>query len=176
MIVNPKYEKNKNLIAISLINELLLNNKKPVFLCVGTDKVIGDSLGALTGELLQKKYKINGYVYGDLDYNINANNLEETIKHIKDIHPNSPIVLIDGILGDIDEVGQIKFYPQGAYAKGQFHKGVYVGDFSILAVVNAKGIDSLNSLKSVTLKTVISQAEFIAKSIAQAYKFSLNLI
>jgi len=176
MIVNTKYEKNKNLIAISLINELFKKHEKPVFLCVGSDKVLGDSVGALTGEILKTKHKINAYIYGDLDYNINANNIEKTILHIKKIHPYSPIVLIDGILGDMDEVGQIKFYPNGAFASGEFHKGVFVGDYSILAVVDVKGIDSLSFLKSVKLKTVLTQAEFIADSIAQAYIYSQNLL
>jgi len=58
MIVNTKYEKNKNLIAISLINELFKKHEKPVFLCVGSDKVLGDSVGALTGEILKTKHKI----------------------------------------------------------------------------------------------------------------------
>lgn len=175
MIVNTKYEKNKNLVAISLVNELLKNNKKPVFLCVGSDKVLGDSVGALTGELLKNKHKINGYIYGDLEYNITATNLNKTIDHIRKMHPNSPIILIDGILGDLDEVGQVKFYPKGAYASGEYHKGVFVGDYSILAVVETKGIDSLTFLRSVKLKTIIKQAEFIADSIVRAFRYAQNL-
>jgi len=176
MIVNPKYDKNQNLVAISLVNEILPSKYKPVFLCVGTDRVVCDSLGAITGELLKNKYNINAYIYGDLDFNINAENLEKTIGHIKKIHPNSPIVLIDAILGNLDEVGFVKYYPQGAYAKGEFHKGVYVGDYSILAVVGAKGIDGLNILKNVKLKNIVLQAEFIAGSINIAYKYSQHLI
>lgn len=176
MIVNPKYDKNQNLVAISLVNEILPSKNKPVFLCVGTDKVVCDSLGAITGELLRNKYKINAYIYGDLDFNINAKNLEKTINHIKNIHPNSPIILIDGVLGDLDEIGLIKYYSQGAYAMGEFHKGVYVGDYSILAVVGAKGIDGLTVLKSTKLKNILLQAEFIASSINKAYKYSQNLI
>lgn len=176
MIANINYENNKNMMAISLANTLLKENKKPVFLCVGTDKIIGDSVGAITGELLKTKYKLNGYIYGDLSNSINANNLENNIEKVKALHPNSPIVLIDSILGELDEVGQIKYYPNGAYAKGEFHKGVFVGDYSILAVVNTKGIDGLSFIKSVKLKTVIEQAEFIAESIYRAYKFSQNLI
>lgn len=176
MIINPQYDKNQNIVAISLINELLLFKGKPVFLCVGTDRVVCDSIGAITGELLKNKFKVNAYIYGDLDFNIDANNLDNTINHIKKMHPNSPIVLIDGILGDLDEVGMIKYYPQGAYAMGEFHKGIYVGDFSILAVVGSKGVDGLNLLKSVKLKNILKQAEFIAESVSKAYKYSQNLI
>ena len=176
MIVNTKYDKNKNLVAISLVNELLLRKEKPVFLCVGTEKVIGDSVGALVGEILKKKYKINGYIYGDFDDNVTAKNLNNTILKIKNAHPYSPIVLVDGILGESHEVGQVKFYPQGAIPSGQFNDGVLVGDYSILAVVDTKGIDGLTLLSSVKLGTIITMAEFIAESISRAYKFSQNLI
>ncbi len=176
MIVETKYEKNKNLLAVELVTQLINKRSKPVFLCVGTDKVVGDSLGALVGEILKYKYQINGYIYGTLDHNITANNLAETIKEIKAIHPDSPIVLIDGILGQLDEVGQVKYYPSGAYPSGEYGAGYYVGDYSILAVVNCKGMDSLTFVKSVRLKTIITMAEFIADSINRAYKFSQNLI
>ena len=176
MIVDIGYEKNKNILAVSLANHLLSTTGKPVFLCVGTDKIVCDSVGAITGELLLKKYKINAYVYGTLEKNVDANNLESTIKRVKENHPNSPIILIDGILGELDEIGQVKFYPSGAIAGGEFHKGVYIGDYSILAVVNTKGIDSLNLLKCVKLNNILRFAEFIAESIAKAFRVGLNLI
>lgn len=176
MIVETKYEKNKNLLAVGLAGELLSKQNKPVFLCVGTDKVVGDSLGALVGEMLKNKYQINGYIYGTLDRNVTAVNLAETIKEIKQSHPYSPIVLIDGVLGPLDEVGQVKYYPSGAYPSGEYGTGYYVGDYSILAVVNCKGMDSLTFVKSVRLKTIITMAEFIADSINRAYRFSQNLI
>lgn len=176
MVVDSKYDKNKNLVAISLVNELLLRKEKPVFLCVGTEKIIADSMGAMVGEILKKKYKINGYVYGDFENNITARNLKNTVEKIKSTHPYSPIVLIDGILGDSDEVGQIKFYPYGAIPGGEFNEGVLVGDFSILAVVDTKGIAGLNLLNSVRLSSIVNMAEFVAESIFRAYKFSQNLI
>ena len=131
MIVETKYDKNKNVIAMSLVNELLIRHEKPVFLCVGTEKVVGDSVGVLVGEMLTKKYGINGYIYGNFDENITAKNINEIIKKIKINHPNSPIVVVDGILGDLTEVGQVKFYPQGVSPAGEFNKGVFIGNYSI---------------------------------------------
>ena len=37
---------------------------KPVILCIGTDKVPGDSLGPVVGDLLIMKYNIDAFVYG----------------------------------------------------------------------------------------------------------------
>ena len=176
MVVETKYEKNKNLIARSLVNSLFKYKDKPVFLCVGTDKVVGDSIGAIVGEILTNNDSISGYIYGNLEHNITATNISDTIFKIKNLHPNSPIVVIDGILGDIDEVGQVKFYPYGTIPAGEFNNGEFVGDYSILAVVDVKGIDTLTFLNSVKLKTAIDMARFIADSIARAYKFSQKLI
>ena len=100
----------------------------------------------------------------------------QEIENIKKDHPNSPIVVVDGILGNSDEIGQVKFYPCGSIPAGVFNDGVLVGDYSILAVVDAKGIDGLSLIKSVKLSMVINMAEFIAESILRAYKFAQNLI
>lgn len=176
MIVDTKYKNNKNVVAISLVNYLLNTKQKPVFLCIGTDKVIADAVGVIAGELLKNKYHIDAYVYGYLDNVIDGNNLVETIEKVKKLHPDSPIIVIDGILGELDEIGQVKFYPHGSIVSGEFNKGIYVGDYSILAVVNAKGVDSLTLLKSVKLSNVIRLANFIADSVFQAYKISFGLI
>jgi putative sporulation protein YyaC len=159
-----------------LAGALLKSQSKPIFLCVGSDKVVGDSIGAIIGELLSKKYKINAHIYGDLDNNADANNIQEIVQEIKEKYPTSPVILIDGILGELGDVGQVKFYENGAYASGQFGKGVFVGDYSILAVVGVKGIDSLQFLSSVKLKTIVNQAEFIADSINRAFKYTQNLL
>ena len=176
MIVATDYDKNKNIMAISLVNALLEYHEKPVFLCVGSDKVIGDSVGVLVGELLSKKYQINGYVYGNLDNCVTARNLDNTIYEIKKTHPYSPIVVVDGVLGETHEIGSVKYYPYPSIPGGVYNKGTLVGDYSILGVVDVKGIDSLSLIKSVKLTNVIKMAEFIAESIVRAYKFSQNLI
>jgi len=175
MIVSCEYEKNKNVMAISLANVLLKHREKPVFLCVGTSKVVADAVGAIVGELLINKYNINAHVYGSLDSNVSATNLENTISHIKSAHPHSPIVLIDAILGDLHELGQVKFYERGAYAKGAFQKGVYVGDYSILGVVDVKGISALNLIKNEKLNGVVKISKFIAESVNRAFVFCNNL-
>ena len=172
MIVESGIDKNKNLMAISITNELLTLGEKPVFLCVGSDKVIGDSLGVLVGELLKTKYKINGYIYGDLDCPVTAKNLKKTIVEIKNNHPKSAIILIDSMLGDISEVGQIKFYKSGAIPGGEFNKGILIGDYSILAVVNVKGIDSLNFINSVKL----TDSDYKNYLISLGYYKSNNLL
>lgn len=171
MIVNSDVEKNKQRLALELGSFMLKSKEKPVFLCVGSDKVVGDLVGVLVGELLTHKYHINGYVYGNLDYAITNKNLQIVTDYIKQNYPQNPVIVVDGICGEMHEVGYVKYYEYGCIAGGEFNNGIKLGDYSILGVVDVKGIDGLNFLKSVKLKTITKLAEFIADSVSLAYKF-----
>lgn len=142
-----------------------LNGKeKPVFLCVGSDKFICDSLAPIVGEFLTKKYNINAYVYGGLDYNINASNLNLAINYIETEHPRSQIILIDATLGD--NVGKV-IVSNGSFAGlGKILPIRKYGDFSILGVVGNKGRNF--ELNSTRLNLVVKLSKFIAKGIALA--------
>lgn len=136
----------------------------PVFLCVGSDKFVCDSMAPIVAELLKKKYNIKAYVYGGLDYNINANNLMEAVNYIETEHPNSTIVLIDATLGG--SVGKIRL-TEGSFAGlGRQLPIKKIGQLSILGVVgrNTKNFD----LNSTRLKVVTDLAEFISKGCAMA--------
>ena len=176
MQVDYRFDKNKNYLAINLSTELLKYKHKPVFLCVGCDRVVGDCVGVIVGELLTRQYNINAYVYGNLDNPITAENLCETVESIRKNHSDSPIILVDAVLGKMDEIGLVKYYNQGAIPSGQFNEGVLVGDYSILGVVSTKGIDGLTFLNSVKLKTSLGLAKFIAEGISLAIKFCNNMI
>lgn len=169
-------EKVKRELALNLSSFLMSKRVKPVFLCVGSDKVVGDLVGVLVGEMLLKKHHINAFVYGSLDYAVTSKNLPEVIRYVKQNHLNSPVIVVDGILGKFDEIGMIKYYPFGSVPGGQFNKGALVGDYSILGVVETSGINSLNFLRSVKLKTVVDVATFIADAIAMAFRFGVGLI
>ena len=76
----PHYEQD----AIDRIaNELFafipstLNNRPIVFVCIGTDRSTGDSLGPLIGTLLVEKNIHPFHVYGSLENPIHALNLAE---------------------------------------------------------------------------------------------------
>ena len=136
----------------------------PVFLCVGCDKYICDSLAPIVAEILKKKYDIYAYVYGGVDYNINSINLMRTIRYIETEHPRSQIILVDATLGD--NIGSI-IVTDGSYAgMGRVLPIRKVGDFSILGVV-AKKAKELH-LNSTRLKIVTDLANAISRGIAMA--------
>ena len=62
--------------------------RKPiVFVCIGSDRVTGDSLGPLIGYKLNKSpFASRFIIYGTLEYPVHALNLDETIGHKK--HPS----------------------------------------------------------------------------------------
>lgn len=142
--------------------EMLRGKEMPVFLCVGSDKFVSDSLAPIVSELLIKKYNIPAYVYGGLDYNINATNLTQAINYIETMHPRNPIVLIDATLGE--HVGKVLLTSGGFCGMGKILPLKKVGDISILGVVgkNHKNFD----LNSTRLSLVVSQAKFISQTIA----------
>lgn len=137
---------------------------RPVFLCVGSDKFVCDSMAPIVGEMLTKKYNINAYVYGGLDYNINANNLITAVNYIESEHPYSQIILIDATLGD--DVGSVEITSGTFAGLGRVLPIKKIGTFSILGVVGEKGKNF--NLNTTSLSVVYSLSKFIAKGIAMA--------
>lgn len=131
---------------------------KPVFLCVGSDKFVCDSLAPIVAETLRQEFNIDAYVYGGLDYNINANNLMESVCYVETVHPHSPIVLIDATLGD--EVGKVSLNDGSFAGFGRSLPIKKIGTLSILGVVARKGKDF--NLNSTRLKVVLDMARFIS--------------
>ena len=104
-----------------------------VFICIGTNKVIGDSLGPLVGTYLKVLYH-NIKVYGDIKQNIDYNNINKVINFVNVKYKNHTKVLIDSALGN--NVGDIVLY-SGSISLGKGigkEKNIY-GDIIIKAVV-----------------------------------------
>lgn len=110
-----------------------------VFLCIGSDRATGDSLGPLIGYNLEKK----GYlrVYGTLENPVHAKNLTDTVELINKEVENPVIVAIDASLGKSSSIGYYTLR-KGPLKPGQ---GVgkdlpWVGHISITGVVNVLGL------------------------------------
>lgn len=176
MVINSDYINCERKIAFDIATFLLDCKVKPVVLCVGCDRITGDSLAPMVGELLTHKYNLPAFVYGNLDHNITAQNLSETVQKIKLWHEDSPIIVVDAVLGDEGEVGQIKYYKGGCYPAGAFNKFAgLIGDYSLLGVVESTGISKHTFLASVKLKIVTTLAEKISKAIALGFQYNSAL-
>ncbi len=146
-------------------------NKKPVILCIGTTKVIGDSLGPKVGDRLVKEYNVNAYVYGRTDCPVNGINYFNYVSHIKKHHKNSLIIAVDACLGISKDVGRIKLVMSGLKAGAALNKQLdKIGDIGILGVVGESRQNNLEALLDVPEKSVDSLSEKVAYKIYNLVK------
>lgn len=143
------------------------NEKKvaPIIVCIGSDLVLGDSLGPLVGTFLKQK-NVGAYIYGTLNQPITAKEVEYARKYLKEIHPDSMIIAIDAAVGTSDDVGLIKVMDKGLKPGLGVNKNLgEIGDVSIIGVVAAKSIRNYNLFNLTRLSLIYRMAEIITKSI-----------
>lgn len=158
----------------SLADELLqhipsVTSRPIVFVCIGTDRSTGDSLGPLVGTLLEEKKLESFYVYGTLDEPVHAVNLADRLEEIKALHSDPYIIGIDACLGRNKNVGAIQV-GQGPVKPGA---GVNkelppVGELHITGIVNVSGFMEFYVLQNTRLNLVMKMAKTIANGIYQA--------
>ncbi len=141
-----------------------------VVLCIGTDRVTGDSLGPLIGYKLSKILHPSFYIYGTLENPVHALNLSDTIQTIKKEHPCSCIIAIDASLGVKEHLGcvMLKNGPIQPGA-GVRKKLELVGDVSITGIVNSCGILDHLALQTTRLSTVMNLADCISQCLQMAH-------
>lgn len=140
--------------------------KSIVFVCIGTDRSTGDSLGPLVG------YKICGmkytdiYVHGTLENPVHAKNLDEVMAQIGNLYTRPFIVAIDACLGKMDHVGYINI-GEGSIKPGSgVNKNLApVGDIYITGIVNFGGFMDFLVLQNTRLSLVMKMADIISTGI-----------
>jgi putative sporulation protein YyaC len=134
-----------------------------MFVCVGTDRSTGDSLGPMIGTILKEK----GYnVVGTLAEPVNAVNLEETLRSL----PKNKIVIgVDASLGRPESVGKL-FYKSGPLKPGAGvnKKLPEVGDYHLYGVVNVGGFMEYFVLQNTRLKLIMDMADEAVRVITKA--------
>ncbi len=156
---------------------LIRNEIEPVvFMCVGSDKVVGDSLAPIVGEYLTKKFKIKAYVYGTLKNPITAQNVVSAYNFIKIRHAKSKIIMIDATLSDVEKINFVKLENNGIIPAGYFKNGNKImGDISILGVVGSNILTEQTFVSGVRINLVVGIAFFIATAINFAIDFAKHL-
>ena len=149
----------------------LLKDKKIVVLCIGSDKVVGDSLGPLVGSLLIDGLQADVIVYGSLLVNVNAKNLLLVQQMIKVLHPDRLLLCVDAALGNSSEVGTIQIYNHGLYPGSATNKNLpCVGDLSIVGVVNNKmRAFEMSMLYTAKLNLINDMAKAISNAILSCF-------
>lgn len=159
-----------------VIRQSSLEYNDIVFLCIGSDRYIGDTLGPLVGTML-KESKVPFRIYGTLKDPIHAFNLKGVLKDIKKQIKKPLIISIDSSIGDKDEVGYVMF-KEGSLTPGTALKKVLpkVGDYHFVGIINY--IDPLPTsqfLNDTRLFTVMNLAKTIVKVITKLSVFDKTL-
>lgn len=147
----------------------------PVFLCIGSNRVTGDSLGPMVGSSLKKKYQKSIPVYGTLEMPVHALNLESAVCRIRREWQNHPVIAVDASFGSRQHLGYI------TAGKGSLHPGagvdkslLEVGDFFVTGIVAAFTPFSHLALQTMRPSSVIPLAASITDGISLMLDASLR--
>ena len=144
---------------------------RPVILCIGTDRVTGDSVGPITGTLLQSYGACKKIaVYGTLEWPVHALNLEPVYQGIQKRHPRSPILAVDASLGIKQHLEYITLGRGSLLPGAGVNKNLgAVGDFYITGIVNTPLPEAQASLSNTRLSSVMRISCCIAHGILQTF-------
>ncbi len=166
------------------LNKILykLNKKeysKLVFVCIGSSKMVGDSVGPIIGEILNKNLKnSNIKVLGNLKNNINSKNIYQTLKKIEKIYSKPYIISIDSALSNSIKPGNVFILKKGLVpGRALKKKSIEIGNVSIRAIVGKDEnnlVKNYYNLKNVDYKLIIKFSKNISNTILKSIKF-LNL-
>lgn len=157
-----------------LLRDLLFEYLKPeakigrniIFLCIGTDRSTGDSLGPLVGEKLKFLVRDKVMVFGNLENPVHAKNLIETMDKIYSTYENPYIIAVDACLGSLHNVGKVIIEQKPLTPGAAMNKSLpAVGNISITGIVNISGSLEFMVLQNTRLYTVMQLAEVISKGI-----------
>lgn len=171
---NFNFEFNK---VIKKVNEKRYSDL--IFICIGTNKIVGDSFGPIVGEILKHNVRDGRIkVIGDLTNNINAKNIFQNLKNIEDKYTNPYIISIDSALSNSIEPGNVFIIKKGLIPGSALNKqNIAIGNIGIKGIV-AKDeknlIKNYYNLKNADYKLILKFSKNISKIILQSIK-SLNL-
>ncbi len=148
--------------------------KEVIFLCIGTDKIIGDAFGPIVGHFLKQNQYI---VYGDLKNTVNGTNLKQYVEKIKKKYKEPYIVVIDSALGQEEMINKIVVGKGGIIPGSALNKkNKKVGDLYINAVVGLNSNQNFEELRNVKLYNIINLSNTVVKAILKSICLKNNNI
>ncbi|WP_294187045.1 spore protease YyaC [uncultured Clostridium sp.] len=150
--------------------DIYKSNREIIFICIGTDRCTGDSLGPLIGYKSKNHFKnlsqLNIFIYGTLESPIHSKNLIDIISKIKSTFKNPYIVAIDSCLGSINNIGKVFIDKAPIFPGLAVNKNLPpIGDLSITGIVNIASNYEFLILQNTRLFTVMSLADCITNGI-----------
>jgi putative sporulation protein YyaC len=145
-----------------------VGGKRIAFVCIGTDRSSGDSLGPLVGTGLQKA----GFtrVIGTLERPCDANSMSGMLAELAEAYSDCKVIAVDAGLGREESIGmyQVAFGP--LLPGASLGRGLpEIGDYSIAGIVNASGVRKYAILQTTSLYRVMRMADEIVTEITAAF-------
>ena len=145
-----------------------------VFLCIGSDRATGDSLGPILGYKLSALCLPNCLVYGTLEHPVHAKNLGEIITEIHNEVSFPFIIAIDASLGKANHIGYYTLSSGPLKPGAGVHKDLpQIGDLTITGIVNLSGFLDQMLLQTTRLNTVMQLADRICDGICHCIRTRL---
>jgi putative sporulation protein YyaC len=136
------------------------------FLCIGTDRSTGDSLGPWVGTMLEER----GFdrVVGTLRHPCDADRLPGLVPALMEM---GTIVAVDACLGRPDNVGAYLVRSGPLIPAQSVNRGFQpIGEYSIAGVVNAVSLKPYWTLQSTSLYQVMEMAKEISNAIGEQWR------
>jgi len=157
-------------VLYEILKNLYSKDRQMVILCIGTDRVTGDSFGPMIGYKLEQSDILKEVsIYGTLEKPVHAKNLERTIKKIKETYANPLIIAVDASIGSFKSVGHL------TVGEGEVRPGAgvnrnlpAVGDMYITGIVSFGGLFGANSIQNTRLGLVMKMADIASFAIKEA--------
>lgn len=154
--------------AILALKNTERKRKPPVVVCVGSDLAIGDSLGPITGSMLQYKTQgLGAFIYGTLAAPVTAKEIAYMRTFLKETHADSPILAIDAAVGEKGDIGVIRVNPSPLLPGAGANKKLgAIGDISIMGIVAEKSLNNYGLLNTTRLNLVYTMSEIISDAVS----------
>lgn len=155
--------------------EIFFFNQKVVFICVGTPRLIGDSVAPLIGSYLENSVP-DLPVFGTVDDPITAINLEDTVRGLKGLYSDHKIIAVDVCVSLPTKVGDIyikeeKLKPGRALSKSLKAFGHYKFCVNVSPRTDGGGVKEIvKSLQEVSSEEVKKMVSLMAESITNGWR------
>ena len=157
-----------SLTAISALNNTESKRKPPVVVCVGSDLAIGDSLGPITGSMLQYKTQgLGAFIYGTLAAPVTAKEIAYMRTFLKETHADAPILAVDAAVGEKGDIGVMRVLSAPLLPGAGANKKLgAIGDISLIGIVAEKSLNNYGLLNTTRLNLVYKMAEIISDALS----------
>ncbi len=142
-----------------------------VICCIGTPKVIGDSVAPRVADNLLIK-NINAFIYGTTDRPITALNYSDYYDYINKKHKNEFIIAIDCALGNKDNIGCVKIIKNGVCPGKALNKNLNnIGNIGILGQVGDIKKEVYSELKNTPIQLIDNLVNKISNIVIHLVEF-----